>query len=70
MQRFSRNPEAVEALKKDPLRRPEGTAKGLKEMITQVGEEMHRYVAVPNVFSVRDTAAKRLEGLAPRFTGA
>ncbi|KAH9847866.1 lysophospholipase [Lenzites betulinus] len=38
-ERFSRNPAVVEALEKDTLRMPRGTARGLDNMLTQ-GEEL------------------------------
>ncbi|KAI0649103.1 lysophospholipase [Trametes meyenii] len=38
-ERFSRDPKIVEGLAKDPLRRPNGTALGLRDMILQ-GEEL------------------------------
>lgn len=36
VQRFSQRPEVVEAMKKDPWRRKEGTLRGLADMINQV----------------------------------
>lgn len=69
LQRFSRRPEIVDAIKNDPLRKPEGTLKGLSDMVTQVRSIIvHMYVLLRSTFAGRRASRDRLQTLAPRST--